>query len=99
MKQCSNLLQHYIIDHRDVDTDSRDITDVLKQEKIPGISDFTMLRLRDIAEQRSLYSSVDDIVYANDSDSDFDEPFDLAIPRQKYGQMTTFSNGNRRDKR
>ena len=99
MKQCSNLLQHYIIDHRYVDTDSRDIIDVIKQEKNSGISDFAMLRLRDIAEQRSLYSSVDDIVYANDSDSDFDEPFDLAIPRQKYGQMTTFSNGNRRDKR
>ena len=58
-----------------------------------------MLRLRDIAEQRSLYSSVDDIVYADDSDSDFDEPFDLAVPRQKYGQMTTFDNGNSRDKR
>ena len=57
-----------------------------------------MLRLRDIAEQRSLYSSVDDIVYADDSDSDFDEPFDLAVPRQKYGQMTTFDNGNSRNK-
>ena len=33
-----------------------------------------MLRLNDIAEQRTLYSSVDDIVYAHDSDSDFDEP-------------------------
>ena len=58
-----------------------------------------MLRLRDIAEQRSFYSSVDDIVYANDSDSDFDEPFDLAVPRQKYGQMTTFSDRHSIDKR
>ena len=33
-----------------------------------------MLRLNDIAEQRTLYSSVDDIVYAHDSDSEFDEP-------------------------
>ena len=58
-----------------------------------------MLRLRDIAEQRSLYSSVDDIVYAGDSDSDFDEPLDLAIPRQKYGQMATFSKRHSIDKR
>ena len=35
-----------------------------------------MLRLNDIAEQRTLYSSVDDIVYKNDSDSDFDEPYE-----------------------
>ena len=33
-----------------------------------------MLRLNDIAEQRHLYSSVDDIVYAHDSDSDYDDP-------------------------
>ena len=32
-----------------------------------------MLRLNEISEQRSLYSSVDDIVYALDSDSEFDE--------------------------
>ena len=50
-----------------------------------------MLRLNDIAEQRNIYSSVDDIgiqlsnriikecflsVYAHDSDSDFDEPYE-----------------------
>ena len=45
-------------------------------EKILEISEFSMLRLNDIAEQRSLYSSVDDIVYAHDSDSDFDEPYE-----------------------
>ena len=33
-----------------------------------------MLRLNDIGEQRKLYSSVDDIAYAHDSDSEFDEP-------------------------
>ena len=33
-----------------------------------------MLRLNDIAEQRMLYSSVDDIVYKHESDSDYDEP-------------------------
>lgn len=92
-------MQHYIIDHRYVDKDSGDIIDVTKQEKKSEISDFANLRLRDIAEQRSLYSSVDDIVYADDTDSDYDEPCDLAVPRQKYGQMNTFSNGSRIDKR
>ena len=43
-------------------------------DKILEISEFSMLRLNDIAEQRTLYSSVDDIVYAHDSDSEFDEP-------------------------
>ena len=33
-----------------------------------------MLRLNDIVEQRKRYSSVDDIPYAHDSDSEFDEP-------------------------
>ena len=34
-----------------------------------------MLRLNEIGEQRKMFSSVDDIPYANDSDSDFDEPY------------------------
>ena len=38
-------------------------------------------------------------MYADDSDSDFDEPFDLAVPRQKYGQMTAFSTASSIDKR
>jgi hypothetical protein len=71
IKQCSNLLQHYIIDHRYVDTHPLNILNTGAEEKM---GDFSMLRLKDIAEQRSLYSSVDDIVYAHDSDSDFDEP-------------------------
>ena len=58
-------------------------------EKILEISEFSMLRLHDIAEQRNLYSSVDDIVYAHDSDSDFDEPYENSkqitwVPRIKY---------------
>ena len=45
-------------------------------EKILEISEFSMLRLQDIGEQRKLFSSVDDIPYAHDSDSDFDQPQD-----------------------
>ena len=40
-----------------------------------------MLRLNDIAEQRTLYSSVDDIVYAHDSDSEFDEPLKIVMEK------------------
>merc|ERR1719397_53362 len=53
-----------------------DILNAGEPEKILEISEFSMLRLNDIAEQRTLYSSVDDIVYKNDSDSDFDEPYE-----------------------
>ena len=53
---------------------SQDILNAGEPEKILEISEFSMLRLNDIAEQRTLYSSVDDIVYAHDSDSEFDEP-------------------------
>lgn len=76
---CSNILQHYIIDTKHLDTDDDDAQDMLnagEPEKILEISEFSMLRLHDIAEQRHLYSSVDDIVYAHDSDSDFDEPYE-----------------------
>ena len=52
----------------------QDILNAGEPEKILEISEFSMLRLNDIAEQRMLYSSVDDIVYAHDSDSDYDEP-------------------------
>ena len=45
-------------------------------EKVLEISEFSMLRLQDIGEQRKLYSSVDDIPYAQDSDSDFDQPLE-----------------------
>ena len=74
IKQCSNLLQYYIIDNRYVDTHPQDILNAGEPEKILEISEFSMLRLNDIAEQRTLYSSVDDIVYAHDSDSEFDKP-------------------------
>ena len=74
VKECSNLLQYYIIDHRYVDTHPQDILNAGEPEKILEISEFSMLRLNDIAEQRTLYSSVDDIVYAHDSDSEYDEP-------------------------
>ena len=82
--ECSSLLQHYIIDDRhvdddDVDSNDHDDQDMLnagEPEKILEISEFSMLRLNDIAEQRNLYSSVDDIVYAHDSDSDYDEPYE-----------------------
>ena len=80
--ECSSLLQHYIIDDRyvdNIDDDNDDHQDMLnagEPEKILEISEFSMLRLNDIAEQRNLYSSVDDIVYAHDSDSDFDEPYE-----------------------
>ena len=33
-----------------------------------------MLRLKDIGEQRKLYSSEDDIPYSHDPDSEYDEP-------------------------
>ena len=76
--ECASLLQHYIIDHRYVDltSDPQDILNAGEPEKILEISEFSMLRLNDIAEQRNIYSSVDDIVYAHDSDSDFDEPYE-----------------------
>ena len=51
-----------------------DILNAGEPDKILEIREFSMLRLDDIAEQRTLYSSVDDIVYAHDSDSEFDEP-------------------------
>ena len=92
IKQCSNLLHHYIIDHRYDDDDNDDDDDDHDEDNAAGLSDFTLLKLRHIADQRSLYSSVDDIVYAGDSDSDFDEPFDLAVPRQKYCQIVKRSN-------
>ena len=73
------LLQHYIVDQRYVDSENDDAQDILnagEPEKILEISEFSMPRLHDIAEQRNIYSSVDDIVYAHDSDSDFDDPYD-----------------------
>ena len=74
------LLQHYIVDQRytveNENDDAQDILNAGEPEKILEISEFSMLRLHDIAEQRNIYSSVDDIVYAHDSDSDFDEPYD-----------------------
>ena len=80
--ECASLLQHYIVDQRYVDDltdhndDPQDMLNAGEPEKILEISEFSMLRLHDIAEQRNLYSSVDDIVYAHDSDSDFDEPYE-----------------------
>ena len=61
--ECSTLLQHYIIDHRYVDLTSnpQDILNAGEPDKILEISEFSMLRLNDIAEQRNIYSSVDDI--------------------------------------
>ena len=85
IKQCSNLLQHFIVDRRYIDNGQ--MTENYKyarKESLAGLNDFDKLRLNDIAEQRSMYSSIDDIVYARDSDSDFDEPIDLINPRQKY---------------
>ena len=76
IKQCSYLLHHYIVDHRYVDNNAQDILNAGEPEKILEISEFSMQRLNDIAEQRTLYSSVDDIVYAHDDDSDFDEPIE-----------------------
>ena len=74
------LLQHYIVDQRytveNENDDAQDILNAGEPEKILEISEFSMLRLHDIAEQRNIYSSVDDIVYAHDSDSDFDEPYE-----------------------
>ena len=83
-----SLLQHYIVDQRYVDTQTHDTQDILnagEPEKILEISEFSMLRLHDIAEQRNLYSSVDDIVYAHDSDSDFDEPYENSECCQRTG--------------
>ena len=40
-----------------------------------------MLRLNDIGEQRKLFSSVDDIPYAHDSDSEFDEPYEQSMDK------------------
>ena len=54
----------------------QDILNAGEPDKILEISEFSMLRLNDIAEQRNIYSSVDDIVYGHDSDSDFDEPYE-----------------------
>ncbi|XP_023347459.1 uncharacterized protein LOC111716254 [Eurytemora carolleeae] len=42
-------------------------------EKILEISEFSMLRLNDIAEQRKLYSSFDDIMYPDTDHSDCEE--------------------------
>ena len=67
--------------------DRRQIAQNFDQRRI---SDFTILKLKDIAEQRALYSSIDDIVYADDLDSDYDEPVDLATPRQKLGRNGEF---------
>ena len=42
-----------------------------------------MLRLKDIGEQRKMYSSVDDIPYAHDSDSEYDEPQGISKLKEK----------------
>ena len=85
IKQCSNLLQHFIVDRRYIENGHMTENDKdARKESLVGLNDFDKLRLKDIAEQRSMYSSIDDIVYAQDSDSDFDEPIDLVNPRQKY---------------
>ena len=85
IKQCSNLLQHFIVDRRYIENGQVTENDKdARKESLAGLNDFDKLKLKDIAEQRSMYSSIDDIVYAQDSDSDFDEPVDLINPRQKY---------------
>ena len=95
-----SLLQHYIVDQRYIDTENDDAQDILnagEPEKILEISEFSMLRLHDIAEQRNIYSSVDDIVYAHDSDSDFDEPYDSSkfnLCQATTGRVLGMGNGN-----
>ena len=63
-----------VFHHRFVISNPQDVLNAGEPDKILEISEVSMLRLNDIAEQRTLYSSVDDIVYAHDSDSEFDEP-------------------------
>ena len=85
-----SLLQHFIVDQRYVDIEPRAAQDMLnagEPDKILEISEFSMLRLHDIAEQRNLYSSVDDIVYAHDSDSDFDEPYENSKRKEKVPRL------------
>ena len=46
-----------------------------------------MLRLKDIGEQRKLYSSVDDIPYAHDSDSEYDEHQGISKLKEKLENL------------
>ena len=59
----------------------QDVLNSGEPDKILEISEFSMLRLNDIGEQRKLFSSVDDIPYAHDSDSEFDEPYEQSMDK------------------
>ena len=68
--ESAQLCLHHKLHHM------QDILNAGEPEKILEISEFSMLRLNDIGEQRKLFSSVDDIVYAASDDSDYDEPYE-----------------------